>query len=607
MALRVEVPDYKNLPGLDEEVPIVIDTNVASKENDLDSDPKKVTLEGNKLVTNADDIKSVSNLEKAVVESNFTDEAMECEFTDEKNSNMTVDASKTTGSGIVDNSMEIEQGSVNKLIVNPKELKSAVSNEKDVDDFNVAENKVLENSVQDTITFSEKKSADVSKTDLVTDTTAETDVDRLMEQDEDGLNDKPNIKIGSEQKTMEVEDASENICINQDKEVKSFGEDADFESKINNNTSASKEGPQITPEIERPDIDDISDEDSSSISEAMSVAHALLDSLSPGKSRETYVIPNSPRHSKLTASPLAASAPVRKIGVENCKPDSQTEGLIKTASYGFAVTELFPEDDAVSQENENQKENTAVKPSASPASNNLPEKLDLKTSTSTMFPDSPILVESSSSSQELPASVHVTVSSTSSHANFSPSIVQTSTNISYPSTSSVTISSVPDLTHGASSSCTSQAIICSIPTSVSAVKLMSSASENFGSNSLFQTSAPSAQTIISESISKPADTAVKPDLPTSIADHGYSRSYSEMPAYQSTPRKLPIPSSMMLKSPSGSIVLEDSVSSASFIEIPMEIDDRSPSGRKSQKRKRPALATEDVINYGKRRSARVSP
>jgi hypothetical protein len=78
-----------------------------------------------------------------------------------------------------------------------------------------------------------------------------------------------------------------------------------------------------------------------------------------------------------------------------------------------------------------------------------------------------------------------------------------------------------------------------------------------------------------------------------------------MPFSESTPKKTSVSMSSAGRSPSSYIVMQDSQSSASYIEVPLDIDDRSPSSRKAQKRKRPSLATEDVLNYGKRRSARV--
>ncbi|WAR03684.1 CABIN-like protein [Mya arenaria] len=72
----------------------------------------------------------------------------------------------------------------------------------------------------------------------------------------------------------------------------------------------------------------------------------------------------------------------------------------------------------------------------------------------------------------------------------------------------------------------------------------------------------------------------------SRSDHGYSRLYSDMPRSPRSPR------GVLLAAGSGG---------GAYIEVPIDIDE----GKKGQKRKRMSLATEEIMMYGKRRSARV--
>ncbi|XP_052231892.1 calcineurin-binding protein cabin-1-like isoform X2 [Dreissena polymorpha] len=76
------------------------------------------------------------------------------------------------------------------------------------------------------------------------------------------------------------------------------------------------------------------------------------------------------------------------------------------------------------------------------------------------------------------------------------------------------------------------------------------------------------------------------------SDHGYSRSYADMQRSQRGQGQMS-EKSVVLASQSGS----------TLIEVPIDVDDRN--AKRGQKRKRMSLATEEIMMYGKRRSARV--
>ena len=78
-------------------------------------------------------------------------------------------------------------------------------------------------------------------------------------------------------------------------------------------------------------------------------------------------------------------------------------------------------------------------------------------------------------------------------------------------------------------------------------------------------------------------------------DHGYSKAYSDKPR---SPREGQRP----LETKTRSLILQESQSGGTLVEISMDVDDK----RKGQKRKRISCTTEEIMMYGKRRSARVS-
>lgn len=74
-------------------------------------------------------------------------------------------------------------------------------------------------------------------------------------------------------------------------------------------------------------------------------------------------------------------------------------------------------------------------------------------------------------------------------------------------------------------------------------------------------------------------------------DHGYSKTYRDIP---NSPRG-------QGDSQTGSLILQESQCGGTLVEISMDTDDK----RKGQKRKRISCTTEELMMYGKRRSARV--
>lgn len=116
-------------------------------------------------------------------------------------------------------------------------------------------------------------------------------------------------------------------------------------------------------------------------------------------------------------------------------------------------------------------------------------------------------------------------------------------------------------------------------------------------SSLLVTSA-SVSPCVSPNSSLVSSPCINPAFPSPASktsprrDHGYSKPYLDMPR---SPKG-------QGHSGAGSVILHESQSGGTLVEIPMDVEER----RKGQKRKRVSCVTEEIMMYGKRRSARVS-
>lgn len=371
--------------------------------------------------------------------------------------------------------------------------------------------------------------------------------------------------------------------------------------------------------------DSVSEDDNSSIQEALNKAHALLDSLSPMKSKsepETYprVLPHSPLNidSKFGTLPSASYSALKDENKPKVLPggsskyqipdteslindkekvDSQTNvgSLTKTSSYGFAVSDILS--DEVGKLSKDVDDSVAATAALLlPITTNTttdPVNVAPQRVSSVTFPSSsessPIIVDSSSSSQGCSSGLQTMASCLAPVLTFSAGLVPRETPLSVStSAGSVSIETSPTNTSMIPGNRPQELGIVNNGTSFCSA----------GSTDV-ATVTQSCSVLPAISMSSSIGRSL-----VSVSDHGYSRAYNDMP------RRSPYSASMGARSPgqSCSLVLHDPQSSASYIEIPMDMDmdDRSPLGKKAQKRKRPSLATEDIINYGKRRSARVS-
>lgn len=116
-------------------------------------------------------------------------------------------------------------------------------------------------------------------------------------------------------------------------------------------------------------------------------------------------------------------------------------------------------------------------------------------------------------------------------------------------------------------------------------------------SSLFVTSASVSPSVSPNSslVSSPCINTAFPSPASKTSprrDHGYSKPYLDMPR---SPKG-------QGHSGAGSVILQECQSGGTLVEIPMDVEER----RKGQKRKRVSCVTEEIMMYGKRRSARVS-
>lgn len=404
------------------------------------------------------------------------------------------------------------------------------------------------------------------------------------------------------------------------------------------------------------EIENIS-EDSSSIQEALITAHALLDSLSPMKPQsEPEVFPGCrSSHSPKCKTDLGTSLGVKdsahtvkvshavekpsgvtdhsespkEISSEGKKPSGETPtsagSLTKTSSYGFTVSDILSDDKEKDSKDaddgipvlkeQSVHSGTVLVKDFTLGEQNADDIVNSKTVEVTESANigssasKGIFIDSSTSSQESNSALQITTVCSQTPVFVHGSTTGLVTSVSEPGGSqqlnlSATSSdahkdlcekTVASVQTGTSYEGQSEGIPC-VSSGTSLTLTGSYITTSINSNLSFPTV---TQPVVS--ITSPA---VK--TPMSVSEHGYSRAYTEMPLGQSALRKSPFPTMMGARSPGGTIVLQDSQSSASYIEVPLDLDDKSPSSRKAMKRKRPSLATEDILNYGKRRSARVS-
>lgn len=586
LGLKVEVPDYSTLPAEDVITADVDDTVRENNDGNGENKPNDNMMNDGKIM----DCDGAGNTEKA--------------NDDEHQLATSKDTREHTDTEMeVDRGMDITEGEEKAW-----KATEQVDNKEDRDDkTGIANNSSCEEIGRKASEFSEEGKGGISG-----ETRLKEEFD-IVDESKDVISQKidSSMKLIKEEAEVNIEDVklSTDCTRNVIDEVKceNSGHDSkvidqrvvDGETKDAVGSGEGKTSETDTKEVTPTDnekgsneecmeVENIS-EDSSSIQEALITAHALLNSLSPMKSESFPGCPSGPspkfnleletgsvlekkqeigketgsqeRKSDDSGKDSFAKVSPSEDGNET-KPDSQrSSGLFtKSSSYGFTVSDMLSDDiehdSKHSIENPLHKEkpdnlDVEMNKDEKQCGVSAPDKSDLvNVETKNISCDSPIVIDSSSSSQ-------------GSHSR-----LQTVPLSSEVSTTSLTLTG------------------SSITTSTGMLD---------GSVTLTQSE-----------IKPPVLNVVPPSKGSgSVSDHGYSRAFSEMPCNESTPKKSSLPQSAAGRSPGSYIVMQDSQSSASYIEVPLDIDDRSPSSRKAQKRKRPSLATEEILNYGKRRSARV--
>ncbi|XP_053384100.1 calcineurin-binding protein cabin-1-like isoform X2 [Mercenaria mercenaria] len=649
LGLRVDVPDYSSLPEEDVNTAADLDASGAQvnegqsnsvkvhPDGSIGTDGKEKQMEcdetgsgkeesvhenkSNSLEKDADNVENKEEMHKMDVD-------IEDSVVQDGNEAVKATVHSETETDVVENAGTEEKNSNEQSNTEKMKTELLENSKEDVDmETEASDNVDFKNRSQDTTTGDSIIKSETNINDEM-DSTARADkgIEVHTDTKDENYQKEPHLSDNVENKK---EDAIRNM------------EDRDIDRDLKEEMSEDIEKSQKEEFMETENIS----EDSSSIQEALITAHALLDSLSPMKP-ETF--PGCPSG----RSPKSKNEPGTNLDVsdrpEIVKPyriqdqhstdlstgrftkteatvednekvaHSQTSAglLTKSSSYGFTVSDILSDemghdskdiaDDVMSLKEKTVSTGSDISKEANLSENIEPVKTDVSTiGVEKKSEDSPIVIDSSSSSQGSQSrlqpvttsvtppimSVHVSSSEIIDNANpltsVSQKVFQEQGSTAIQSSSSVAAGYQSDVLSALHVGTSQTVTGSSVTTSVEML-----------STSVTETQSEMRPPIIN--ISSPS---VR--LTGSVTDHGYSRAYNEMPLNQSTPRRSPFPVSMAARSPGSSIVLRDSQSSASYIEVPLDIDDRSPSSRKAQKRKRPSLATEDILNYGKRRSARV--
>jgi len=376
-----------------------------------------------------------------------------------------------------------------------------------------------------------------------------------------------------------------------------------------------------------------SQEDDKSILEALRQTHSLLDSLSPVKNAHS----NSPSSSYM----ISSSSP--KLRDSTLTTDRESKPLSKSSSYGFTVSGRQETEEAESSQPDSipgfqSNRSTPVTVSSSVIkqqakgglfspividsesdSFSLPEQNakfvkpnnDLSTNplseTSThSLPSHPTeasqstlpvtvsacqLATSLQTTSGSPSTAHSTcvpesVTLTTSNDTEQPGFVasQVSSASSLPSS---TAPAMPSATVPASglSPANSKSPLPTIQQPSTSPVSQSLSSVTINASSQSPTNSKSPLPTIQQSSASPISHS-SPRSMAASSDHGYSRSH---PSLSRSPRG------------QGSVVLPGSQSGGTYIEVSVDADDK----KRGQKRKRISLATEEIMMYGKRRSARV--
>ena len=354
---------------------------------------------------------------------------------------------------------------------------------------------------------------------------------------------------------------------------------------------------------------------SSSLLEAVSVAHSLLDSLSPmkgavaqvtGSSSSSFTTPRPWEHAITDKNEMVSKDGSGNNTTSNAKVsenDQKPQSLVKSSSLGFSVSDVQLEDsDCVPDTPDVGTNYCFVKPESSSHNTLLKPNLDLgkKVNVEAVSCKPPVvLTDQPNLPKEIPDIIDLTEMNSDSESE-SKKVEDFS---SIPSTASLPSEIMTSLSVN-QSRLTSSPLTNPKPVYTGAAFLspIQSAKPVI---SLSPNIVTSAVARVSLGTTSQASSSVTQDYQNK--DHEYSKASQKFGSVS------------IITSSQGPMSMEDSIpvtqplfktSDLHMIEasagIWLDLDDRNLASKKAQKKRKISLATEEIMMYGKRRSARVS-